>query len=123
MLGVISNGFMIDLAYVGRCTNSNASSRLNLTFTFLNKPCFLSFTLRRIHPDSDIFNIISMGVELDSTLVGSSREEVIKAFYEISGLTEADIEFGDIVWLGAFTPNVRMVDRFSVGRVLLAGGQ
>ena len=53
----------------------------------------------------------------------SSKELLVKALYETSGLSENDVEFGDIIWVNNYSPQVRMVDRFQVGRALVAGGQ
>ncbi|KAK0202471.1 FAD binding domain-containing protein [Desarmillaria ectypa] len=69
--------------------------------------------------DTDKYNIICMGRDLDADKMASSREEFVKAFYEITGRT--DIEFGDVIWLSNFQPNVRMVNSYGSGRAFLAG--
>jgi len=53
----------------------------------------------------------------------SDYSQLTKALYEMSGLSEEDIEFGDVVWANHFSPQIRMVDRFQSGRVLVAGGE
>ena len=64
-----------------------------------------------------------MGFEgKDYTNLVKSREALIKAFYETSGLSEEIVEFGDVIWCGLYSPHIRMVDRFQIGRVLVAGG-
>ncbi|KAK0188554.1 FAD binding domain-containing protein [Armillaria mellea] len=79
-----------------------------------------SVTLRRFETgDTDKYNFFCMGRDLDAEKMGSSREEFIKAFYEITGRT--DIEFGDVIWLSSFQPNVRMVNSYGSGRAFLAG--
>ncbi|KAJ3881577.1 monooxygenase [Lentinula edodes] len=47
----------------------------------------------------------------DIDKISSSRQEMVKAFHELTG--RRDIEFGQ--------PNIRMVDRFGEGRVFLVG--
>ncbi|KIY61335.1 hypothetical protein CYLTODRAFT_427586 [Cylindrobasidium torrendii FP15055 ss-10] len=59
------------------------------------------------------------GTELDTVNAAYSRETFIEAFGSISGQT--NIEFGDLIWLTRFAPQTRMVDKFSVGRVFVAG--
>ena len=61
------------------------------------------------------------GTQFDHQLVASSREEFIKAFYEVSGRT--DIEFGKLIWISNYVPNVRMTNSFGKGKVFLAGGK
>jgi hypothetical protein len=67
------------------------------------------------------FAIIAMGQELDHHKVASSRDELLKGFYETSGRT--DIEFGELICAYPFKPNVRMVDKFGIDRVFVAGGK
>jgi len=65
-----------------------------------------------------------MGKDLDNVKLSSSREEFTKGFCSAIGLSEKDgLEFGEMVWLGKFEPNIRMVDTFRAGRVLVAGGE
>ncbi|SJL13702.1 uncharacterized protein ARMOST_17150 [Armillaria ostoyae] len=79
-----------------------------------------SVTLRSFETrDTDKYNIFCMGRDLDAEKMGSGREEFIRAFYEITGRT--DIEFGDVIWLSNFQPNVRMVNSYGSGRAFLAG--
>ena len=85
-----------------------------------------SFTARAISPDSDVFNIIGMGRDLDNATLSSSREEFIKGFCSVTGLSQDPqdgLEFGDVVWLGKYEPNIRMVATFRAGRILIAGGK
>ena len=62
-----------------------------------------------------------MGKDVDTVKVSSRRDELLQAFYEITG--EKDVDFGDIVWMSSFAPQIRMVDKFSHDRVFLAGGE
>ncbi|KAJ3868470.1 monooxygenase [Lentinula novae-zelandiae] len=55
----------------------------------------------------------------DIDKISSSRQEMVKAFHELTG--RRDIEFGQLVWMGLWRPNIRMVDRFGEGRVFLVG--
>ncbi|KAJ4489071.1 FAD binding domain-containing protein [Lentinula lateritia] len=57
--------------------------------------------------------------KLDIDKISSSRQEMVKAFHELTG--RRDIEFGQLVWMGLWRPNIRMVDRFGEGRVFLVG--
>ncbi|KAK0463588.1 FAD binding domain-containing protein [Desarmillaria tabescens] len=70
-------------------------------------------------PNDDRCYYLGGGVEADPDLMVSSREEFIKSFYEISGRT--DIDFGELIYLRPYRPNVRMVDKFGYGRVYVAG--
>lgn len=88
--------------------------------------------------DDDRFNFMIGGSEIDHAKTASSREELLKTFYEVSGRT--DIEFGELLWMGLWRlvqltrkhdmfsdrlirPNIRMVDRFGEGRVFIVGGR
>ncbi|KAJ4474895.1 monooxygenase [Lentinula aciculospora] len=57
--------------------------------------------------------------KLDMVKISSSREEMVKAFHHLTG--RRDIEFGELVWIGLWRPNIRMVNRFGKGRVFVAG--
>ncbi|KAJ7137951.1 monooxygenase [Mycena epipterygia] len=48
-----------------------------------------------------------------------TRDEFVEEFYSLTG--RRDIKFGDASWMSIYTPNIRMVDRFHDGRVLIAG--
>lgn len=69
--------------------------------------------------DDDRYSFMAAG-QIDHAKVASNREEYIQAFYETTGRT--DIEFGDLIWISDFRPNIRMVDRFGTGRVFVGGG-
>ncbi|KAJ3971607.1 FAD binding domain-containing protein [Lentinula raphanica] len=72
-------------------------------------------------PGKTLYQFFLVGAELDSVKISSNREEFIKAFHEITG--RRDIGFGELVWIGLWRPNIRMVDKFSNGgRVFIAGG-
>ncbi|KAJ3717757.1 FAD binding domain-containing protein [Lentinula raphanica] len=75
------------------------------------RPCML--------PGKNLFQFFLVGADLDSVKISSSREEFIKAFHEITG--RRDVVFGELVWIGLWRPNIRMVDRFSKDRVFVAG--
>lgn len=83
------------------------------------------------------FNFMIGGTEIDHVKTASSREELIKTFYEVSSRT--DVEFGDVLWMGLWRlvhspqitichiyvlirPNIHMVDRFGEGRIFIVGG-
>ncbi|KAL1742351.1 FAD binding domain-containing protein [Schizophyllum fasciatum] len=63
--------------------------------------------------------VIVSGPEVDFEKVASSREEFVNFFYELSG--RRDIQFGELVALNVFRPNIRMVDKFGEGRVFVVG--
>ncbi|KAJ7485703.1 FAD binding domain-containing protein [Mycena latifolia] len=48
-----------------------------------------------------------------------TRDEFVQEFYTVTG--RRDIKFGAVTWLSSFKPSMRMVDKFGVGRVFLAG--
>ncbi|SJL13731.1 uncharacterized protein ARMOST_17179 [Armillaria ostoyae] len=84
------------------------------------EPAIKSVILRPFETrDDDKYNFICMGRELDADKMASGREEFIKTFYEISGRT--DVEFGDLIWISNFQPNVRMVDSYGSGRAFVTG--
>ncbi|KIY53608.1 hypothetical protein FISHEDRAFT_32989, partial [Fistulina hepatica ATCC 64428] len=61
--------------------------------------------------------MISLPGRVDEVVTG--RDKVIDAFYEISG--RRDVEFGKLVWLSKYQPNIRMVNDFRMNRVFVAG--
>ncbi|KIJ59286.1 hypothetical protein HYDPIDRAFT_118715 [Hydnomerulius pinastri MD-312] len=77
-----------------------------------------SLTLRpsnEIGPDGFQFYMIGSGI---SNLISDHQ-----AFFDyIQSITTAtDIEFREVIWVSEFRPNVRMVDKFGIGRVFIAG--
>ena len=50
-----------------------------------------------------------------------TRDGLVEAFYKTTGRT--DIEFGALKHASWWRPNIRMVDKFSEGRVFIAGGE
>ena len=52
--------------------------------------------------------------------VNSSRDELYR---KISSIIGRDLEFGELIWSGIWTPNIRMVDKFGEGRVFVCGGE
>ncbi|TFK39698.1 FAD binding domain-containing protein [Crucibulum laeve] len=75
--------------------------------------------LRPTGQGDNIFAFLIFGKEMDYDKVATCREEVVKAFYEIS--SRKDIIFGDLTWISNYRPNMRMVDKFREGRVFVAG--
>ncbi|KIY53598.1 hypothetical protein FISHEDRAFT_33020 [Fistulina hepatica ATCC 64428] len=61
--------------------------------------------------------IVSLPGRVDEVLTG--RDKVIDAFYEITG--RRDVEFGELVCLSKYQPNMRMVNDFRMNRVFVAG--
>ncbi|KAM6497340.1 FAD binding domain containing protein [Amanita muscaria] len=66
-----------------------------------------------------VFTVMMYGCKLDRVRVSSSREELIKEVYDITGRT--DIQFGDMLWISQYHPNIRMVSKLRHDRVFLAG--
>ncbi|KAF9068406.1 FAD binding domain-containing protein [Rhodocollybia butyracea] len=75
----------------------------------------------RAVPGQNLFSFIIRSQQglLDVDKLASSREELIKLFYEVTGRT--DIQFGELVGMGVWRPNIRMVNEFGKGRVFVAG--
>ncbi|KAJ7769132.1 FAD binding domain-containing protein [Mycena maculata] len=48
-----------------------------------------------------------------------TRDEFVEEFYRVIG--RRDIKFGAMPWVSSFKPSMRMVDKFGVGRVFVAG--
>ncbi|KAF8989718.1 FAD binding domain-containing protein, partial [Cyathus striatus] len=70
--------------------------------------------------DPDVYNFIVSGDNnLTNVTATSGRENLIQAIEEITG--RKDLVFKAIRWISNYRPNVRMVDKFHVNRVFLAG--
>ncbi|KAJ7255855.1 FAD binding domain-containing protein, partial [Mycena haematopus] len=48
-----------------------------------------------------------------------TRDEFVEEFYAVTG--RRDIKFGVATWLSMFRPSMRMVNKFGIGRVFIAG--
>ncbi|KAJ7490256.1 FAD binding domain-containing protein [Mycena galericulata] len=48
-----------------------------------------------------------------------SRDEFVEEFYKVTD--RRDVQFGAATWISGFKPSMRMVDKFGVGRVFVAG--
>lgn len=60
------------------------------------------------------------GNELDLPSIESSREELQRTINSFTGID--NLKYGEVINLGRWKPNVRTVDPFRKGRVLIAGG-
>ncbi|KAF8989719.1 FAD binding domain-containing protein [Cyathus striatus] len=70
--------------------------------------------------DPDVFSFVISGENnLTHVTETSGREDLIRAIEEISG--RKDFVFKAIRWISNYRPTVRMVDKFHVNRVFLAG--
>ncbi|KIY47677.1 hypothetical protein FISHEDRAFT_44919, partial [Fistulina hepatica ATCC 64428] len=76
----------------------------------------ISMTIRPCE-NAGVFSI-SMLLKPDDQLP-TTRQEFIDRFYEFTG--RRDVKFGELVWLGKWRPNIRMVDTFHKGRVFVGG--
>ncbi|GAV99130.1 protein [Lentinula edodes] len=76
-------------------------------------------TLIPTEVDDNIFTMIIAGNEIDHANAVSGRDELVKT---ITSITDRNaIEFGDLVWMSRYRPNIRMVNKFGEGRVFVAG--
>ncbi|KAF8827023.1 hypothetical protein HHX47_DHR5000984 [Lentinula edodes] len=76
-------------------------------------------TLIPTEVDDNIFTMIIAGNEIDHAKTVSGRDELVKTIGSITDRN--DIEFGDLVWMSRYRPNIRMVNKFGEGRVFVAG--
>ncbi|KAF9002995.1 monooxygenase [Cyathus striatus] len=75
--------------------------------------------LRPSGQDPEVYNFVITGVDLSHVTETFGREDLISAMEEIT--ERKDLVFGDIRWINNYRPNVRMVEKFHVGRVFIAG--
>ncbi|KAF9003010.1 FAD binding domain-containing protein [Cyathus striatus] len=76
-------------------------------------------SLRPSGQDLEVYSFIITGIDLRHVTATSGREDFINAIEEVTG--RKDLVFGDLVWINNYRPNVRMVNKFHVGRVFIAG--
>ncbi|KAJ7890609.1 hypothetical protein B0H14DRAFT_3105362 [Mycena olivaceomarginata] len=67
-----------------------------------------------------MWSFLLQGPNIDHPYIVEHPEALAPIFVEYTG-RRRDIVFGDVVWLSHYRPSVRMVDRFGVGRVFVAG--
>ncbi|KAE9394016.1 hypothetical protein BT96DRAFT_978706 [Gymnopus androsaceus JB14] len=78
----------------------------------LLRPCLV--------PGQNLFSFFFRGgSDLDLVKATSNREELIKVIHDLTG--RKDIDFGELVWMSIWRPNIRMVDSFGKDRVYIAG--
>ncbi|KAJ3881576.1 FAD binding domain-containing protein [Lentinula edodes] len=85
----------------------------NNAVSVIMRPCLV--------PGENLFQFFIRGdkEKHDMVKISSSREEMINAFRGITGRT--DVEFGELVWIGLWRPNIRMVNSFGKGRAFVVG--
>ncbi|KAF9259568.1 hypothetical protein L218DRAFT_908049 [Marasmius fiardii PR-910] len=98
--------------------NGNGEKDWN-TYIWGNPHAGRMATLRPTSSVTDGYTFAIGGKDLDTAKISSSKEDFVKAFHEVTGCT--DVEFGDLIWMGVWRMNVRMVQKFRVGRVFVAG--
>ncbi|KAF9003675.1 monooxygenase [Cyathus striatus] len=87
---------------------------------FWGEPRSKMVFIRPSGQDPDVYNFIVSGDDsLINVTATSGRENLIQAIEEITG--RKDLVFKAIRWISNYRPNVRMVDKFHVNRVFLAG--
>lgn len=113
---------MLVLEHLGRPDQESVSALSSLfEIHFLICAMSLSLSLRPVHGSPLKYNFFIRGAEMDLDKVASSTLEELTTFArELSGIQ--DLEFGELVWIGHWKPNIRMVDKFGEGRVFIAGG-
>ena len=100
--------------YFLRISIPNHSESLTLYyFSVIVRPCYP-------HTSKNVFNCVFAGKHLDVTQYNSSSD-VEQLFYKITN--RKDVTFGKWSWMSHFVPNMRMVNKFSDGRVFVAGGE
>ncbi|KAJ7115891.1 FAD binding domain-containing protein [Mycena epipterygia] len=65
-------------------------------------------------------NFLLSGSDIDHAYIVEHPEALASIFVQYTG-GRRDLVFGDVVWLSHYRPNIRMVDKFGVGRVFVAG--
>ncbi|EIW82579.1 hypothetical protein CONPUDRAFT_120679 [Coniophora puteana RWD-64-598 SS2] len=77
--------------------------------------------MREVGVDNDGWALMIGGpeIDIDKLLDPEGSKEVI--FAVIQEAVPAEIQFKELVWKGQWKPNMRMVDKFGVGRVFVAG--
>ncbi|EPQ50424.1 FAD/NAD P-binding domain-containing protein [Gloeophyllum trabeum ATCC 11539] len=79
---------------------------------------YLSFFCKPLHP-SPMFRIHAIGPELPDP-VPTDPKGMQALFNRVSN--RSDIEFTDVSWVTEWRTNIRMAEKFQVGRVFLVGG-
>ncbi|KAF9038153.1 FAD binding domain-containing protein [Panaeolus papilionaceus] len=77
------------------------------------------FVFSRPSGQDDVLWILFSGSDLDVDNIHNSREKILETFYSIS--KRRDIEFGDLLSSAIWTPNIRMVQKMRVERVIVLG--
>ncbi|KAJ3571819.1 hypothetical protein NP233_g3493 [Leucocoprinus birnbaumii] len=67
-----------------------------------------------------LFNFVLAGKNINHSELANDPDRLRKIFTEVIG-NHTELIFGECPWISAYTPNIRMVDKFSVGRVFIAG--
>ncbi|KAJ6591647.1 FAD binding domain-containing protein [Mycena vulgaris] len=65
-------------------------------------------------------NFLLSGPNIDHAYLAAHPEALAQIFVQYTG-GRNDLIFGDVVWLSHYRPSIRMVDKFRVGRVFVAG--
>ncbi|KAG7446161.1 uncharacterized protein BT62DRAFT_895211 [Guyanagaster necrorhizus] len=72
-----------------------------------------------LKPGDDRYYVIAAGPDLNRENMASGREGFIQEFRQVT--KRNDINFGKMIFLSQFQVNIRMVNKFGVGRVFVAG--
>ncbi|KAJ7647809.1 FAD binding domain-containing protein [Roridomyces roridus] len=82
------------------------------------KPGHFTIMARLLSPDSTEFGVGITGLDFDPSHL-ADEEEAKKFIHEGTGRN--DLRFGKFSWLSYFKPKMRMVNKFSEGRVFIVG--
>lgn len=67
-----------------------------------------------------LYNFIIAGKDINNAELAASQDTIRDCFRKNTG-NRKDIKFGEMPWMSYYTPNIRMVDAFSKGRIFIAG--
>ncbi|GLB41779.1 putative FAD binding domain containing protein [Lyophyllum shimeji] len=67
-----------------------------------------------------LFNFVIAGPEIKHAQLATD-ERALRKFFEENAASENELKFKEITWVNQYTPNIRMVQTFQKGRVLLVG--
>ncbi|KAF8996467.1 FAD-binding monooxygenase, partial [Hymenopellis radicata] len=105
------------------CVISDATLKCNLDKNFTHmwgdpsSKGFLFFPPE--NKESDLWSVFCVGTQLNHEFVAGGLDNMAKEFSDATGRT--DIEFVSSSWLVKYRPQIRMVNSFRAGRVLVAG--
>ncbi|KAF9453539.1 pentachlorophenol 4-monooxygenase [Macrolepiota fuliginosa MF-IS2] len=70
--------------------------------------------------EPNLFNFVIAGKNINHADLANDEIQLRKVFAESTGNRE-DLKFGECPWISYYTPNIRIVDKFGIDRVLIVG--